>query len=78
MQAFPHSPPPTSRVERERLASSLVQAEIRRNGQLKYRRVQAAPAGREIVMPDGEVLVPGEDGYGRAFAASGRAADAAE
>ncbi|HVI57941.1 MAG TPA: hypothetical protein VM619_03580 [Luteimonas sp.] len=77
MQPSPHSRPIAPLAERERLASSLVQAEIRRNGQLKYRRVQAAPAGREIVMPDGEVLVPGEDGYGRAFSANG-AIDAAE
>ncbi len=64
--------------ERERLAAGLVQAEIRRSGQLKYQRTRSAPVRREIVMPDGEVLVPGDDGYGHAPLPRGSTSGAAE
>ena len=46
--------------EQDRYRGSLVEAQIRRNGQMKYQRTtQAAdPHGEDIVMPDGEIISP--------------------
>lgn len=42
---------------RERHAEHPIEAQIRRNGQMKYQRTQLASGSEEVVMPDGEVIV---------------------
>lgn len=52
---------------RERYAAHPIQAQICRNGQMKYQRMRAHAPEREIVMPDGEVvrMADGDPGAGR-------------
>ena len=38
-------------------AASPIQAQLFRNGQMKYERTHAGAADAEIVMPDGEIIV---------------------
>lgn len=49
---------------RERYAAHPIQAQICRNGQMKYHRMHAHAPEKEIVMPDGEVvqMVDGDPG----------------
>ncbi len=50
---------------REPYAAHPIQAQICRNGQMKYRRVNAHAQAREVVMPDGEVILRDiDDGAG--------------
>ena len=35
---------------------SLVEAQIRRNGQMKYQRTTSTTGNAELVMPDGEIM----------------------
>lgn len=54
--SFDHHLPLAGETARERYAAHPIQAEICRNGQMKYRRVHAPARETEIVMPDGEVV----------------------
>lgn len=53
--SFDHLPS-TPAAEREPYASHPIQAQICRNGQMKYRRMRAREEDVEIVMPDGEIV----------------------
>ena len=55
--SFDHQAPVADRPQHARRAEHPIEAQIRRNGQMKYRRTQAVPGSVEIVMPDGEVIV---------------------
>jgi len=53
--SFDHLPFATS-AEREHYAAHPIQAQIYRNGQMKYARTRSGAANAEIVMPDGEII----------------------
>jgi hypothetical protein len=59
--SFDHLHAATRRAEHEWDHLTPIQAQIRRNGQLKYHRTWTAPRSEEIVMPDGEVIVRSSD-----------------
>src|SRR3546814_2479928 len=53
--SFDHLPS-ASAAEREPYAGYPIQAQICRNGQMKYQRTRAPTSDNEIVMPDGEIV----------------------
>jgi hypothetical protein len=53
--SFDHLPSSPA-AEREPYAAHPIQAQIYRNGQMKYRRTRASAPDGEIVMPDGEIV----------------------
>ena len=53
--SFDHLPS-TAAAEREPYAAHPIQAQICRNGRMKYQRIRAPAADEEIVMPDGEIV----------------------
>lgn len=61
--SFDHLPS-ASAAEREPYAAHPIQAQICRNGRMKYRRTHAPAADEEIVMPDGEIVRDGGHGSG--------------
>lgn len=56
--SFDHLQPTARRDGRELRGGTLMEAEIRRNGQMKYQRTTrlAERDNEEIVMPDGEIV----------------------
>lgn len=72
--SFDHLPFATS-AEREHYAAHPIQAQIYRNGQMKYARTRSGAANMEIVMPDGEIIAreAGDDWSPDAPAASRQA-----
>lgn len=60
--SFDHLPSAAQRAEHEWEDLTPLQAQIRRNGQLKYHRTQIGPHSEDVAMPDREVSVEGSDG----------------
>mgnify|MGYP000969967275 CR=1 FL=1 len=54
--SFDHLPSTPAAAEREPYAAHPIQAQICRNGQMKYRRMRTREEDAEIVMPDGEIV----------------------
>src|SRR3546814_10097480 len=61
--SFDHLPPAPA-AEREPYAAHPIQAQICRNGQMKYQRTHASASDTEIVMPDGEIVRDADRGGG--------------
>lgn len=53
--SFDHLPFATP-AERDHYATHPIQAQICRNGQMKYARTRVTEATSELVMPDGEII----------------------
>jgi hypothetical protein len=63
--SFDHLPSAMRSSDRDRYDIDPIQAQIRRNGQLKYQRTQVVSRSEEMVMPDGEVVARRDDGHRR-------------
>lgn len=61
--SFDHLPSAAA-PEREPYAANPIQAQICRNGRMKYQRTRAPAADEETVMPDGEIVRGGGHGGG--------------
>lgn len=54
--SFDHHLPFAAPAERAPYATHPIQAQICRNGQMKYARTRVTHATSELVMPDGEII----------------------
>src|SRR3546814_14603822 len=61
--SFDHLPSSPA-AEREPYAAHPIQAQICRNGQMKYQRTRAPTSDNEVVMPDGEIVLDADRGGG--------------